>query len=116
MMKSCVVLSTKFTKKKKVIYLKSLVTAENHRCQGYASKLICHLVENVAGSREILFFCDPNRVEFYKRRGAVTLPRKKFRKVLPEYWMPQQCKTMKFPKTKPTVSVEPTTTSPVPTA
>jgi len=92
----------KIYKKKKIVYLKSLVTDINHRCHGHASRLLAYLEEKVAGSRQILFYCDPCRVPFYKKRGAQNFKKRKFNKLLRDIkGMPAECLTMEFPKTNP---------------
>eukprot|EP00492_Amphilonche_elongata_P003342 TRINITY_DN3656_c0_g1_i1.p1 TRINITY_DN3656_c0_g1~~TRINITY_DN3656_c0_g1_i1.p1 ORF type:complete len:117 (-),score=5.55 TRINITY_DN3656_c0_g1_i1:236-586(-) len=73
-----------------------------HRCQGHASRLLSYLQERVAGSRQILFFCDPVRVPFYKKRGARNFKKRKFNKALRDIkGMPAECLTMEFPKATP---------------
>lgn len=92
----------KIYKKKSIVYLKSLVTDINHRCQGHASKLLDYLQERVAGTRQILLYCDPCRVGFYKKRGAQNFKKRRFNKLLRDIkGMPAECLTMEFPKTNP---------------
>jgi len=92
----------KIYKKQRIVYLKSLVTDANHRCKGHASRLLDYLQEKVAGGRQILFYCDPCRVPFYKKRGAQNFKKRKFNKLLRDIkGMPAECLTMQFAKTTP---------------
>jgi len=92
----------KIYKKQQMVYLKSLVTNADFRCKGYASRLLDYLQDNVAGTRQILFYCDPCRVPFYKHRGALNFKKRKFKKLLRDIkCMPEECLTMEFPKTNP---------------
>merc|ERR1719242_696253 len=86
----------KLHKKKKIVYLKSLATDKTARCRGYASFLINYFKEKVAQEKAIFLFCDPDRVAFYKKRGAFNFKKRKFRKILREYRVPENCVTMQF--------------------
>lgn len=86
-------------KKQRVVYLKSLATSVDHRCKGYASYLISYFQRNIVQTKEVFLFCDPERVAFYKKRGARTMGKRKFAKAMPtRYRVPESCICMKFEK------------------
>eukprot|EP00494_Astrolonche_serrata_P025981 UN26242 len=69
----------KVFKRRKVIYLNQLATHPDHRENGYATRLLNFFVKQSrqnGSKKEILFYCDEERVPFYQRRGAVLLKEK----------------------------------------
>jgi len=90
-----------YQKIKDIYYLNELATHPDFRKQGHATMLIDALANDVNQSgKMILFFCDPIRVDFYKKRGAVNMKRKKFRKKIRNVRVPDMCVCMKFEKTE----------------
>jgi len=82
-----------------VIYLKSLATDPEQRQKGYASFLLDAFRVQVASTKDVLFFCDADRVRFYEKRGAVVIKRKLFRKkvqVINKCKIPSDCVAMRF--------------------
>merc|ERR1740123_222629 len=72
----------KYIRRHGIVYLISLATHPDHRCQGFASDLLDFFLENINQQtrKEVWFFCDPERVGFYRNRGAVLMKKKAFRK------------------------------------
>jgi len=92
-----------YQKIKDIYYLNELATHPDFRKQGHATMLIDALANDVNQSgKTILFFCDPIRVDFYKKRGAVNMKRKKFRKKIRNVRVPDMCVCMKLEKAEST--------------
>jgi len=86
-----------YQKIKDVYYLNELATHPDFRRQGHATMLIEALTTGVNQTdKDILFFCDPNRVAFYKKRGAANMKRKKFKKKIRNVRVPDKCICMKL--------------------
>jgi len=88
----------KYYKKHKVVYLISLATDPVHRRQGFASNLLEFFLENInqMTHKEVWFFCDKERIPFYKNRGAIMMKKKQFRRVIKDS-IGSNCVCMKFP-------------------
>lgn len=86
-----------YQKIKDVYYLNELATHPDFRRQGHATMLIEALTTSVNQTdKDILFFCDPNRFAFYKKRGAANMKRKKFKKKVRNVRVPEKCICMKL--------------------
>jgi len=88
----------KHMRRQGLVYLISLATHPDHRCQGFATDLLDFFIANVnqATKKEVWFFCDPERVGFYKNRGAVTMKKKYFKRKI-QVRVQGACVAMRFP-------------------
>lgn len=88
----------KHIRRQGLVYLISLATHPDHRRQGFATDLLEFFIANVNQSsrKEIWFFCDPERVRWYKNRGAVIMKKKHFKRKI-QVRVHGACVSMKFP-------------------
>jgi hypothetical protein len=73
---------------KNTFYLVELATHPEHRRQGHAT-ILMDILKDLQSTKDVVFFCDPERVAFYKKRGGVVVKRRAFRSKVPKIRVPR---------------------------